>query len=190
MKTKILTASLLFFTTIGCAFSQSIGASAYITVLGESGSIWSYDIHLQDTGGTNLGTLWYGWNPGKNFLPDKPTSISAPTGWSLAGVTNGGTGDGFGIRWNATTSGEVTPGSTLDGFTFSSVDSPTVLDGNTTASDYAGQNQLVGDSFVYAGAAFSSASDNITIQTVPEPNNYIVLGFVSLVTLGLLKRKK
>ena len=186
---KFVAVSALIFSSIVFATAQSIGASAYISVVGESNNVWTYDIHLSDTGATDLGTLWYAWNPGQNYLPDAPTSWSAPSGWSFVGVTHGDSGDGYGMRWDASSSGMLTPGASLDGFEFSTVDSPTVLDGFTTAPDYAGTGQLVGDSFVYAGAPFASASDNIIIQTVPSPTGIAGLS-IGVFTLLLFKRRK
>src|SRR5437588_3179346 len=44
--------------------------------------VYNYDITLNNTGTTTIGTFWFAWAPGVNYLPTKPISESNPAGWS------------------------------------------------------------------------------------------------------------
>lgn len=63
---------------------------------------YRYTITLKDTGTTAIGTFWFAWVPGDDFLPAKPKA-SAPKGWSdhLIG------GGGYSIQWVANSSGNA-----------------------------------------------------------------------------------
>ncbi len=165
-------------------FAQSLPqGTGYITYTLSQG-VYTYDIHLTNTGSTTIGTLWYAWNPGQNYLPTMPTNVMGPTGWN-ASVTHGGSTDGYGIRFLAQTSGDyLSPNDSESGFMFSTTDSPTVLDGQSVT--YSGAN--IGDSFLYHAGAFSDSGTQITLQTVPEPSDFLLA--VPLMGLLIGRRKK
>jgi len=141
------------------------------------GSDWSYSMTLTNSSSStvSLATFWFGWVPGEDFLPHAPISESAPSNWAVNAITNGGAGDGYAIRYEATaTAGDLAPGSSLV-FGFMSHDSPTVLAGDSPF--YPGTP--AGTSFVYQGGPFSGASDQfiVTFQSVPEPSA-LLLGVI------------
>ena len=98
-----------------------IGANAVITDTPD-GANFDYTITMRNTGTDNIGTFWFGWVPGEDFMKSSPLSVTNPTGW-VDQVTNGGAGDGFAIQWKASTAPAFTPGSSLI-FQFTSPDTP------------------------------------------------------------------
>lgn len=176
---------VLFFLALSCAtagFAQGLpNGSGYITYNFGAG-VYNYDIHLTNTGSTTIGTFWYAWNPGQDYLPTKPSQVMAPTGWSDA-ITHIGQGDGYAIEFTANSSANyLQMNQSLSGFDFSSTDSPAVLDGGSNF--FQGAN--VGDSFLYHAGPFSDNGTQITVQTVPEPTGLIWL--VPAVGLIFLRR--
>ncbi len=57
-------------------------ASATITLGSHSAGSYTYDLSLTNTGtaGSTIGTFWFSWIPGQNYLASNPTVVSAPTG--------------------------------------------------------------------------------------------------------------
>jgi hypothetical protein len=172
---------LLSSLTVGIAGSAlaQTTASAIITETGLSGGVYSYDIDLQNTGSTGIETFWFSWVPGSNLMPDMPTNISAPSDWTDV-VTPGG---GYAIQFK--TSGGLAAGNSLDGFQFSSVDSPTVLQGTS-------QGLPILTSYVYSGQPFSGTFDQFVVQfnSAPEPSTWLAFGGMSLVLLRARRRRK
>src|SRR5579871_5105887 len=97
--------------------SAGIDASGYLTYT-ESGSQFTYDIHLTNTGNVDIGTLWFAWIPGESFMLNAPISTGNPAGWHENLISHE-PGTGYGIRWVATTA--LAPGASMDGFTFKSL---------------------------------------------------------------------
>ena len=118
---------------------------------------YSYSLTLHDTGTTTIGTFWFAWNPSQNYLLSTPLTTTAPTGWTVAQVSHGGS-DGYGIEFVADSSADyLAAGASLAGFGFTSADTPAEVTGPTKYYP----DTLAIDSFVYAGAAFASASFEI-----------------------------
>jgi len=188
MKLNSKSAVVLALATISVgAIAQTTSATGFITLLSQTGNVYNYDISITNTGTSGIGTLWYAWNPGQDYLPTMPTSVGTPAGWTLDGITHGDSGDGYGIHWGG---GTLASGATLDGFLFSSTDSPAVLGGFTTVPDYNGQQQPVGDTFVYAGDAFVSASYDLVINPVPAPSGFFgLLPFAGIAILAARRRR-
>jgi Bacterial Ig-like domain (group 3) len=192
-------------------------ASAVMTLTSTTGTllnpIYNYNITLTNTGNVNLGTFWFAWVPHEDFLPTSPISITSPAGWGNAAGTSSTpvithettSPDGFAIQWVAQSSGAaLTPGQSLSGFTFSSSDSPIVLNGTAPAFP----NQQVLTSFVYGGAPLSDAGDQFNVvenitpptsgfqPTIVETNlpSFLVVGsksaFTVPVTLSNLNASK
>ena len=125
-------------------------ASATITATPD-GEDWQYSIKLVDTGSTTVGTFWFAWVPGKDFLDTSPGSITSPSGWQEI-VTHGGSNDGYAIQWKASsTSTEIQSGGTLTGFSFVSSDTPAQVFGDSNFYP----TTPVPTAFVYSGAPFS-----------------------------------
>ena len=59
---------------------------------------WDHSIVLTNTSAsdTTIGTFWFAWIPGQDYMHNKPLSITSPTGWvaisiggPLSSTTNG-----------------------------------------------------------------------------------------------------
>jgi hypothetical protein len=125
-------------------------ASATITATPD-GEDWQYSVKLVDTGSTTVGTFWFAWVPGEDFLDTSPSGITSPTGWQEI-VTHGGSNDGFAIQWKASsTSAEIQSGGTLTGFSFVSSDTPAKVFGDSNFYP----TTPVPTAFVYSGTPFS-----------------------------------
>jgi hypothetical protein len=106
-----------------CASSPSLLASGIDASATFTDSLISpgenrYDLTLNNTGTTTIGTFWFSWIPGDNFMPVSPTSIDSPAGWQQM-ITNGGPSGGFAIQWTADTpANDLAAGSSLGGLSF------------------------------------------------------------------------
>ena len=160
-----------------------IAASAVIS-LTSSGAENHYSATLNNTGTTTIGTFWFAWVPGKDFLLTSPINIVSPTGWGSI-VTNGGGSDGYAIQWTADASADdLAAGSNLTGFSFQTTDTPSELMGDS----FYYPTTPVGTSFVYNQAPFSANSEQIVATVVtPEPAS---LGLLAAATLMLRRRSR
>ena len=128
------------------------------------GSNFDYTITLSNSSASNasIGTFWYAWVPGEDFLATSPVSVSQPTGWTES-VTNMGAGDGYAILFISNGSADnVQPGSTLD-FGFTSADTPAEVNGDSVF--YPGTP--VGTSFVYPQGPFSDSGYVFVVTSAP-----------------------
>jgi hypothetical protein len=160
--------------------SGGINASAVLTPQQLGPNSYQYSLTLHNTGDTNIGTFWFAWIPNYDFLPSLPTvsSASQPAGWTGAVVQDGFLG-GYSIEWTATT--PLPKNQTLSGFTFTSPDSPTVING---IGNFAGFP--VETSYVYIGASQTDPGHQFTTTTAtPEPTLALLLP-----GLLLLRRKR
>jgi hypothetical protein len=143
------------------------------------GADFDYTITLTNKGTDNIGTFWFAWVPGEDFMHTSPLSVTNPSGWKDR-ITNGGAADGFAIQWTETTAGtaDITPGSSLT-FKFTSADPPAQLMGNSVF--YPSTPVLT--STLYQGAPFSGDSTQFAVTfaaAVPEPSS-LGLGLVAVV---------
>jgi hypothetical protein len=145
-------------------------ASGQIVAVSTGPNTYQYDIILDDTGNTAIGTLWFAWNasPDYNLMTIAPTSVLAPSGWTAL-VTNNGTGDGFGIQWTANTpTSALIAGSNLSGFQFSGTLPPSTL----FATSPVGLGTLpMTNTFVYTGAPFSSTPFSFSMSGAATPSS-------------------
>ncbi len=158
--------------------AAGISASAVITATAD-GSNWDYAITLTNSSASTdpIGTFWFAWVPGEDFMPDSPSNVVAPTGWDVNAITHGAAPDGYAIRWEASpVANALAPGSSLSGFTFTSPDSPTTLMGISTPYQTA-----ILTSVVFQGGPFQGATETFLVQfaSVPEPST-LVLGGIGL----------
>lgn len=133
-----------------------------------------------------IGTFWFAWVPGEDFLPTAPLSETAPTGWTVNAITHGGSSDGYAIRWEATSAASDIPiGGSLSGFSFTTADSPAAVEGNSPFYP----TTPVLTSFAYDAGPFSDAGTQFQVQSsaVPEP---AALTIMALPTLWLLRRSR
>ena len=165
-------------------------ASATISSTQLDPTDWQYDVTLSDIGTTDIGTFWFSWMPGKDFMGVAPSDVSSPASWT-DNVTHGGASDGYAIQWLAGAGDELTPGNSLGGFQFDSTISPAEMEGDSPF--YPGTPVLT--SFVYSGAPFSDSGFEFVVQpaaaAAPEPDNgaLAMLGAAVLaLMLGLRSR--
>jgi hypothetical protein len=166
----------------GALLAGSQRASAQTSVLTISDTqinptTYQYDLTLSDTASssTNIGTLWYAWIPGKDYLTTKPNSatVTSPAGWTLNAITGGGAGDGYALRWYANSAGnQITPGTSLPGFSFESTDPPSTIFGDSTFYPTTPTSTF----FTYSGdTAFSGTAVESVGTAVPEPASLAVI---------------
>ena len=150
---------------------------------------FQYNITLQNTGTTDLGSFWFSWVPGIDFLPTAPDSVQSPAGWTAYVINNPYfDGDGYSIQWVANT--PLPAGQSLPGFSFTSQDDPSVMAGNSPI--YFGYYPTT-ISYAYTGAPEVGAATVFfptvlaTVAAAPEPTTLSLagLGIASL----LLKRR-
>jgi hypothetical protein len=144
----------------------SLSGDAQLTPSANGGG-WHYDAVLQNTGDTTVGTFWYAWVPGEDFLATSPTNVTSPTGWQAA-ITHfpNISSNGYAIQWKATSAADdLAAGGTLSGFGFDTTDTPAALMGDSVF--YPGTP--VGTSFVYSGAPFSDDGFEFIATTKPAP---------------------
>jgi hypothetical protein len=143
-------------------------ATVQSSALGGGG--FDYKITLTDSASSPapIGTFWFSWVPGQNFMDKAPLSVVSPAGWTDM-VTNGGPTDGFAIQWVASPASVLMPGNSLT-FEFTSTETPAQLMGNSPFH----ASFPEGTSFVYGGAPFSDAGTQFTAaaaSAVPEPSS-------------------
>lgn len=164
----------------------AIGASETITAQQAGPNSWNYSMSLTNTGTTAIGSYWFAWIPGYDFLPSAPTSLSAPAGWTVTTPQDGFIQPYWSIQWvNGST--PLQPGQTLSGFNFTSPDSPTTVGGPS----YLGAPYPVTLAYAYIGApefdpgtAFSAP---VTVVT-PEPASLSML--VGVPAMMMLRRRR
>jgi len=172
-------------------FASGIDATATYTDSMISPGEYQYDLTLNNTGTTTIGTFWFSWIPGAGFMPASPTDVQSPTGWSDV-LTNANAS----IQWT-TTSDLLAPGDSLSGFDFDSTTTPAQLQ-----ALFAGPGLGTGDptatSFVYIAAPLADPGQQLVatqaIATTPEPATSISVavgfGLIIVTTSKLRKQKK
>ncbi len=145
-------------------------ATASITDQDLGGGNFDYTITLDDTGTTNIGTLWFAWIPGQDYLPLQPTSTTSPTGWAVDQFTHAGSSDGYAIQWVAS-SDLLTPGNSLT-FSFDTTAPPAQIAADSTFHP----GVPVTTAFIYSGAPFSDNGVRLVATVVtPEPSSLALL---------------
>jgi hypothetical protein len=156
--------------------AQRVSASTLATVTTSDqslgGGVWQYSMTLNNTGTTNIATLWYAWIPGQDYMSVSPTNIVNPANWTDV-ITGGGGSDGFAIQFDAASGHALAAGNSLAGFSFDSTMTPAQMNGksifyNTTP---------VTTSFVYSNGPLSGTSDEFNFTfPVPEPSSIALAG--------------
>jgi hypothetical protein len=149
--------------------SVGLGATAQLKLLSTAGTaqspVYHYDITLTDTGTTNIGSFWFAWVPGADFLDSTPSAATSPAGWGNPGgapnIIAASSFDGASIQWIAG-SNIITPGHSLSGFDFTTTDSPAALAGFSTTHP----TSHAMTSFVYSGGLFSDLGFQFTVSPI------------------------
>lgn len=189
-------AAIALFATSAAQATETASATISLTSTQGTGAniTYSYDLSLTNTGtfGSTIGTFWFSWVPGQNYLASNPTIVSAPTAWEDGPDSNSvsvGGQEGASIEWQATSSaGYLDAGKTLSGFSFTTPDAPASVYGNSIYS-FNGSHPSVLTAVVYAGAPFSDAGEHIQVQPVPEPTPALLLGVMGGAGLLFLRRR-
>ena len=190
--------AVMFLGALASAASAGpiVDPAATIDATDLGGGVFDYKVTLSNSGASPapIGTFWFAWVPGKDFLDSAPLSVMSPTGWTDH-VTNTGADDGFAIQWVANSAGNaLAPGQSLS-FEFTSTETPQQL---AKASPFF-PAFLEGTSFVYSGAPFSDsgtqfvATPSTPAPPVPEPSSLALLltgVLCGLARQGLKSRRK
>jgi hypothetical protein len=153
--------------------ASTLAATATFTDTEVSPGEFQYDLTLNNTGTTDVGTFWFSWIPGANFMIVPPTAIQSPTGWTAADISFGGADS---IQW--IDSGSLAAGTSQSGFEF---------DSTLTPAQMAGPSSMPGDpvatSFVYIGAPFGDPG--LQFVATPAPTSTPEPGTILLTALGI-----
>jgi hypothetical protein len=150
---------------------------------------FSYAMTFKDASDATLpiGTVWFAWVPGEDFLATSPLSETSPAGWTVGAVTHAGATDGYAIQWVASSAARDIPiGGSLSGFGFTTADSPASIDGKSPFFP----TTPVLTTFAYSGGPFSDAGTQFTVASaspVPEPAS---LAVAVLPVAMLLRRRR
>jgi hypothetical protein len=170
--------------TLASAMSEPVNAQtaplASATIQTTStGAVNSYALTLTDSASSAspIGTFWFSWVPGEDFMSALPTNITSPAGWT-DNITGGGAGDGYAIQWLAGAGAAVSIGTSLSGFGFSSTETSAQLGANSPS--HPGTPTLT--TFTYSGAPFSDSGTEFVVSQVstPEPASIAALAPIAL----------
>ncbi|HUO06871.1 MAG TPA: PEP-CTERM sorting domain-containing protein [Phycisphaerae bacterium] len=145
---------------------------------------YEYDLTLQNTGTTNIGSIWFAWIPGYDFLPSSPSAITAPTGWTHNVIPPSFSGDGYSIQWIA--SAPLANGQSLPGFSFTTTEPPSIVNGASPIFFGIYQTR---QTFAYIGGLeLDPGTAFLPTVVVPEPASMSLL-WAAAATLLLRRRK-
>lgn len=180
----------LLAAAISAAFavpaSASLMATASINAASLGAGEYQYDITLNNVGTTTIGTFWFAWEPGFNYLTATPTNIVSPPGWSFTVTTEPGKTDA-GILWTAGAQ-TLAAGESL-AFSFRSTETPEALSGQAPPPN---TDAPITTSFVYSAGPFSDAGYEFSalVSSVPLPGSFGLLMSGLVGGIGLAHRRQ
>jgi len=182
----LASAAIIGCGIIGDRAAASEMASAAITAQSLGGGNFQYNIKLNDTGTTTIGTYWFAWIIGQDYMSVSPTSIVAPANWTDI-VTHGGSSDGYAIQYVANSAHLLAAGNSLSGFQFDSTMTPAQMAGNSVFYP----TTPVTTAFVYMGGPLGDAGFQFTapVTTVPEPSSWMLAAAGGLGLLAVASGK-
>jgi hypothetical protein len=136
-----------------------------------SPGVYQYDLTLNNTGTTTIGTFWFSWIPGTGFMTVAPTDVISPSGWTGT-ITNGGAA----IQW--LDSGTLSAGSSQSGFEFDSTLTPAEMEAPSSIPA-----DPVATSFAYIAAPFGDPG--LQFVATPAPSSVPEPGTVLLTAAGI-----
>ena len=179
-------AYLAMFGTLALAgvSSASETASATISSSPLGGGVFQYTLNLTNTSSdsSKIGTYWFSWIPGADYMEVLPTSITQPAGWTANLTGSNNSSDGNAIQFVAGAGSQLAAGGT-DVFTFDSTETFSQILGPSSLKDH----EVETTAFVYTGGPFSDAGFKLTATTVPEPTSVALLLTGGA---GLMKRRR
>jgi hypothetical protein len=182
--TKLLTLTAMLIAASANLHATIAGIAGFTFTQPVLGT-YEYTLTLTNTGTTTIGTFWLGWIPGAGFMPDAPTNVQSPSGWSPT-LTNGNAA----IQWT-TASSLLAPGTSLPGFIFDSTMTPAQFEGPFPGPGL-GAGDPVDTFFVYIAAPLADPGfqGSATAPAAPEPASWavILIGFAGLAVLKLRRR--
>jgi hypothetical protein len=165
----------------------AISATGYISSVA-AGANFDYTIALTNSSAStsSIGTFWYAWTPGQDYLATKPIPESLPAGW-VPQIFHSGTGDGYSIEFIASDpNAYLQPGNTLN-FKFASADTPQSVTGNSKYYT----TTPVGTSFLYPLTPFNNGVKiDVTIAPPPPPPGPTGAELVTISTVILTRNKR
>lgn len=163
-------------------------AAGTITEATSSAGMYQYDLKLVNagiSGGAAIGSFWFAWLPGEDFLTSNPISQTAPTGWTATPQLISG-GGGASIQFTANSTGDyLQSGQSLSGFSFTTPDAPSNVFGQSVPFP----NTLTTTSVAYHAGLFSDSGAQFVFTPVPEPGP-LALITTSVIGLSLLVRRR
>jgi len=177
-KRSLVCMAALLLAGIAGKTTASETASATISGSPVGGGVTQYNISLTNTStdGSTVGTFWFSWVPGSDFMEAKPTGIVSPTGWNAAITGSDNSSDGNAIQWVAS-SNLLAQGGT-DNFFFDSTESLSQLLG---PSSYGSKPSEL-TSFAYHATPFSDTPGfefQVQAEAVPEPASMCLIALGS-----------
>lgn len=138
-------------------------ATASIAVNG-SGPEYTYTVTVNDTGSTTVGTFWFSWVPGQDYMSAQPTSISSPAGWNAQVTTANYSGlTGYAIEWQANgSSSDLQSGGSSSSFSFNSTETPAQM---AADSPFDGKPETA-TAVVYTGGALIGNGDTLVASVI------------------------
>jgi len=154
------------------------------------GALYDYTITLTNSAASTdvIGTFWYAWVPGEDFLATQPIDgdYVTPTGWHLT-VTHfpNVPTNGFALQWVADSPASALAAGDSRTFGFTSADTPAQVYGLSPFYPAT----PVGTSFVYHAAPFSDPGVQFLVGAVPEPSSISLFGLGGLGILAAYRRR-
>jgi len=176
---KLLLLLAVFLAASVSIRADGLDATASYTDMQVSPGVFQYDLTLNNTGTTTIGTFWFSWIPGAGFMGVSPTNVMSPAGWTDT-VTN----CGVSIQWLA--AAPIAPGTSVTGFNFDSPVTPAQFMG-TFAGPGLGTGDPITTSTIYIAAPFGDPGAQITatravVVGTPEPSSLSL----AAIAMGLL----
>jgi hypothetical protein len=173
--------ALVVLVAVAASARAQLNGSATLVNTPVGGGQYSNTISIQNSGTTTIGTFWFAWIPGLDFLPSLPGNVTSPAGWSYQVVHSAG----YSIEWTANSPASyLAAGGSLSGFGFASADSASVLSNLTPVYS---RPYFTTESFFYSGAPLLGQSLDFIVNVVPAPSG-VALALVAGSFLGRRRR--